>query len=429
MPKFTKSRGLTRSEQILAEICERSFLSLWSYANLFKKSGEELCDLLVVFGDILIIFSDKSCDYKQTSVPEIGWKRWYKRSVLKSAHQARQAERWIRTYPNWVFLDSQCSQQLPLAVPENPTRIFRICVVSGGCPFEFATNAHPDEQMGIIGRADEGEGWVHVIDGQQLLLLLTELSTVGDFVDYLEKKEASIHDRSLIWAGSELAIAAYFVRSNRALPAAPCGLCLPHGLWEALVAHPQHKFRVQRDKLSEIWDYLIERVVGYFVASELEDGSEIQTADFEKMMRFMARERRFPRRVLSRWIFERLERATVERMEIGSFLPSSFSDLVYVLLVDTGSSREEHDEYRRSRRQKLSLRCHAIKCVVPSTRFVMGIALDASRGRGGSEDFMLIDTIEWTDEDFSLAETMRQDLNYFVNGVQSRLTENEYPDD
>jgi len=42
---------------------------------------------------------------------------------------------------------------------------------------------------------------------------------------------------------------------------------------------------------------------------------------------------------------------------------------------------------------------------------------------------MLIDTIEWTDEDFSLAEAMRQDLNYFVNGVQSRLTEDEYPDD
>lgn len=429
MPRFIKSRGLTRSEQTLAEICERSFLSLWSYANLFKKKSTELCDLLVVFGDTLIIFSDKSCILKETTDPNIGWKRWFKRAVLESAHQARQAERWIRTYPNKVFLDSQCSQQLPLDVPENPARIFRICVVTDGPSFEFATSVHLDERIGMIGHADAGEGWVHVIDGQQLLSLLTELSTVGDFVDYLEKKEAAINGGSLIWAGSELAVVAYFVQNNRMLPAASCGLCLPHGLWDALVAHPQHKSRVKRDKLSGIWDFLLELMIRHFVESELEDGSETETANFEMMMRFMARERRFSRRVLSRWIAERMERATAERMEIGSFLPSFYPDLVYVLLIDRGSSREEHGEYREARRQKLNLRCHAIKCVIPSARYVMGIAMDASRGRGGSEDFMLIDTVGWTDEDFSFAEAVRQDLNYFVSGKQARLTEDEYRDD
>ena len=58
--RFQKARGLTASEQLLAELCEKSFLSVWSYPNLCRKQGKELTDLLVVFGDDVILFSDKS---------------------------------------------------------------------------------------------------------------------------------------------------------------------------------------------------------------------------------------------------------------------------------------------------------------------------------------------------------------------------------
>ena len=55
--RFKKSEGLNASEQVLAELCEKSFLKLWTYPNLFRKPAKELTDLLVVFGNDVIIFS------------------------------------------------------------------------------------------------------------------------------------------------------------------------------------------------------------------------------------------------------------------------------------------------------------------------------------------------------------------------------------
>jgi len=42
----TKSAGVTPTERLLADFCERSFLKLWSYPNPYKDDGHELCDLL-----------------------------------------------------------------------------------------------------------------------------------------------------------------------------------------------------------------------------------------------------------------------------------------------------------------------------------------------------------------------------------------------
>ena len=46
-----KSRGVTATERMLAEFCDKSFLKLWSYPNPYKDDGHELCDLLAVFGN------------------------------------------------------------------------------------------------------------------------------------------------------------------------------------------------------------------------------------------------------------------------------------------------------------------------------------------------------------------------------------------
>ena len=66
--RFRKSEGLTASEALLAELCSRSFLQLWTYPNLFKKPGKELIDLMVVFGNDILLFSDKSCAFPQLGI-------------------------------------------------------------------------------------------------------------------------------------------------------------------------------------------------------------------------------------------------------------------------------------------------------------------------------------------------------------------------
>ena len=39
MPLF-KSTGTTPSEQYLAHLCQQTFLSLWSYPNIFRDQGQ-----------------------------------------------------------------------------------------------------------------------------------------------------------------------------------------------------------------------------------------------------------------------------------------------------------------------------------------------------------------------------------------------------
>src|SRR4029077_5726053 len=108
--RFTKSQGLTVSEQVLAELCEKSFLRLWTYPNLSKKPGKELTDLLVVFRDDVLIFSDKSFTFPDTGDAMLDWRRWFRRAITDSAHQISQAERMMRNRRDQEILDTQSPQ-------------------------------------------------------------------------------------------------------------------------------------------------------------------------------------------------------------------------------------------------------------------------------------------------------------------------------
>src|SRR4051812_22220472 len=102
--------GVTESEAHLTRLARNTFFHLWSYSNLFndknrrdaRGQGQELCDLLVVFGSDVLIFSDKDCELNTAPNLEFAWRRWHKAAVCKSARQAAGAERWIRNFPNRI---------------------------------------------------------------------------------------------------------------------------------------------------------------------------------------------------------------------------------------------------------------------------------------------------------------------------------------
>jgi hypothetical protein len=65
-PSLSKSAGVTATQRMLADFCERSFLELWCYPNPYTDDGHELCDLLAVFGDDVFIFFDR-----ESALPEV----------------------------------------------------------------------------------------------------------------------------------------------------------------------------------------------------------------------------------------------------------------------------------------------------------------------------------------------------------------------
>jgi hypothetical protein len=88
-------------------LADKTFLRLWSYPNTFidkrsgnKGVGKELADLLIVFGDDILIFSDKSVGFSPGDDDELARSRWYRHAVAKSVDQVRGAERWLAKFPN-----------------------------------------------------------------------------------------------------------------------------------------------------------------------------------------------------------------------------------------------------------------------------------------------------------------------------------------
>src|SRR5205823_1459355 len=105
------------------------FLSLWSYPGVFRDQGKtsadgdgkEICDLLVVFGRDILIFSDKHCEFKDSGRLAVDWQRWFRKAIERSGDQAWGAERWLREHPTRVFLDRKCTQPLPVPLPDMAT--------------------------------------------------------------------------------------------------------------------------------------------------------------------------------------------------------------------------------------------------------------------------------------------------------------------
>src|SRR5579883_3102340 len=136
-----RGQGTTASERYLAELAERTFLSMWSYPNLWRdqrahggKSGDgkELCDLLVVFDKHVLIFSDKHIQFKPHVDMAVAWRRWYKAAVMEAANQVFGAERWIRAFPSRIFLDPACTHRCPVPLPApEELSIHRIIVARG----------------------------------------------------------------------------------------------------------------------------------------------------------------------------------------------------------------------------------------------------------------------------------------------------------
>lgn len=234
--KAAEAEGTTESERSLARLARKAFLSLWSYANVYtdegrsngKGDGKELVDLLVVFGNDALLFSDKHCAFQSDIDIKVAWPRWYKRAIEKSVKQLAGAESFLRRFQGRVFVDKSCQTELPVKLPD-PTsaRYFLIAVTRGGHGAAAAyygggssgslmlnstleERAHYDEPF-AIGFPLKGRRFVHVLDEVTVDTLLEELDTVPDLVEYLKCKERYFGANGVVMdiAGEEELLAHY----------------------------------------------------------------------------------------------------------------------------------------------------------------------------------------------------------------------------
>lgn len=351
-----KSEGTTDSEKYLARLCERSFLSLWSYPNVFRNQGgaegKELCDVLIVFDQHIIIFSDKSCNFPDTGNLYVDWARWFRRAIQKSADQILGAERWIKEHPDRIFLDRACTQKFPLPFPAaNDLKIHRIVVALNAgerCKAFFENSGTGSltinsDVEGVdhskhpftIGRINPSRGYIQVFDDFTLDVVLRELDTISDLTAYLTAKEKLVSTGKSIWgAGEEELLAHYIVhmddegQHNFVVPKNADLLYFDEGSWRSVTANWSYIAKKEANNISYSWDNLIELFNKHIVDGTLEEGNSPHLSDHELGVRIMASEDRFSRRGLSQAFITQLRVAEPNKDHVRHTISSHDSSRV-----------------------------------------------------------------------------------------------------
>lgn len=424
--KAAESDGTTESERSLARLARKAFLSLWSYANVYtdegrsngKGDGKELVDLLVVFGNDVLLFSDKHCAFQTDVDIKVAWPRWYKRAIEKSVKQLAGAESFLRRFPGRVFVDKSCQTALPVKLPDpSSARYFLIAVTRGGhraaadyygggssgslmLNSTLEERAHYDHPF-EIGFPLKGKRFVHVLDEVTVDTLLEELDTVPDLVGYLSCKELYFGANAVIMdiAGEEELLAHYMCTiedGRHALPKVPLGangVVLGEGDWRAYRSSPQRMVKREADKGSYMWDALIEYQAA-FVRAGTAIGLphvEPETIDHERILRALASEPRLGRRELASHFRYALSKSVPGNKFARMILSNDTKTRGYVFLTVPMTPDHRYQEYRELRTDILLAYCHGMKIRHPHLTEAIGIASEPFSEAAASQDFLYVE--------------------------------------
>ncbi|MCT4371753.1 hypothetical protein CLG85_016080 [Yangia mangrovi] len=462
-----RGEGFTATERALSEFSDRSFLRLWSYPNTFndrtkstKGVGQELADLLVVFGSNVIIFSDKNIAWQSGKPTDLAWSRWYRGAVESSVKQLVGAERWIDQHPDRIFLDNRCEQKFPIPLPSREAQRRHLVAVANGAnntskeyfnhprgTFIIAPTVkgkhhmdreRPGFQPFVLGDVNPDGTFVHVFDQVGLQLVMRELDTVVDFVNYLGARARLLRSGRLsVAAGEDDLIATYmmnafvdgkaaFVPQKLRKRARRSNILVPEGQYETYTSSYAFSESSLRKEASRFWDQVIEAFTEDVIAGTSVEilGQPPSTKLSERGLRIMASENRSNRIQLAEMLYSALERtvdegmsrlirrAMIKRSHRARKIGYIFLGFPYDPNIGTMA------EYRRNRAEMLNTYCLTFLQEQPKLETVVGIAFDIYREEGGlrsrSEDLIAMDSPEWT---FELKENLASNQEIF--GIKS----------
>lgn len=447
-----KSAGETPSERYVAKLCDRTFLRLWSYPNLYREPEKELCDILAVFGSNFVVFSDKSCKFDSTKPLELAWERWHRKSILASASQALGARRWLLKHYDKIFFDRKCTKNFPLiADPPKASQIHLVVVaqnIADACQKHCngrtslsisATNA-PSLPFSINQFRFDGIQ-VHVFDEISLELVLTELDTAIDFVTYLQKREELLSSERFRHANSEEDLLALYLThcedGKHSFGLAP-QVNIRDTIWLNYRTSIAYARKKSEDRWSYHWDKLIDLI--------LEDTKIIKRGTpqpssllvnetklsplhgTELALRVLASESRFARRYLAKALLEFLEssRGTNRRARVVSSIEQQ--SVMYVFMTFRQRSGQAYEDYCQERAIYLRDYCLSARSQFQDKTRWIGLVSEPAGSAGSSLGLLLFDQPAMDADLLETSKQMRKAMGVLENTDKTRRIEDEYPD-
>lgn len=451
--RIVRGEGSTPTERYLKTLCDRTFLSLWSYAGVHARGtdglADEVCDLLVVFENDVIVFSDKDIAFKRTGNRVVDWSRWFRRAVIAGAKQLQGAERFLRSRPQ-LYVDGQCSQPFPLELPDRDVARFHLVLVTHGgstaCRQELGgsgslmirTDLRGLEAHTVpfaVGDLDPRRPFVHVLDDTSLDILMETRDTIADFTEYLMRRQRFLRSRHVFAPGEEELLATYFkcvdIHGDHdfafpdLLPGQP--VLIPHGHWQMFKYSRQRQTQLEHDRISYAWDELIER----FNHSALSGEDYLTTpslAGRERTMRFLAREPRTRRRILADSLLQLIHTTPPHLRATRVLTPYRAGEPYYAFLLLPVPEGMMHREYRELRAAFLDALLKVVKLTYPDAQDIVGIASESGLWTTPrSEDAGYLDARDWCDELQADAVECQKHLGLLTKTVTRRVHAEEFP--
>ncbi len=374
------------AEQAVQTLAFSTFLTDWCYTNPKTLDGKEICDLLVLFDDICIIWQIKDVRLNESE-------EFKNSDYEKNLRQLLGARRRL------------FHQGTPVEL-FNPRRGIEY-FDSSRYKFVHLISAFYCETPCIANFAEIYDGQVvHNFTKEFTDIVLNELDTIKDFLQYLIKKEELVNsDKHFLLLGGEKDLLAYYLLNNRTFANfnEATSIVLDEGSWEHAINEPRFKAKKEEDKISYYWDSIIER-------------AHQCKGEYEKVARELARTSRFQRRYLSKAFYDAhviAERQAThwssrslsadDRAYCSFRRTLSIDGLTYCFLFqDEASPRSE-------RANHLKAYCFVARGIC-KTQKVLGIATESQIHRICSYDFCLLDFPEWSDTQQIEMETIQREI-------------------
>lgn len=454
--------GFTEEEQYLNELGCKSFLRFWSWPNLFrdqgqssgKGDGKEICDLTVIFGSSILLFSDKRVEYNRNKEKNVAWGRWARKAIGGSVKQIQGAKRWFVNHPDRIFLDKDCSVSIPIKLPSPDEYEFHYIVVCHGIE-EVLLENYPEPSFSFdnsivgsehwnselcepfaLGKISETE-FIHVFNEATISLILQEFDTARDFISYLKQRRLLFEFDKRIKVKSESDIVQLYYENfddekleNSILNAKELRVDEPvvdKGGIANIYSNPIFSAKKINDEDSYFWDGLIESFSFHIFNGTSQYGNWDAPSDIEPSLRLMAQTGRFERRVLSQAFIEFYKKVVPgQRGTRVIFDPINKGQAFLFMMLPFDSSFGSLERYREVRRKMLEDYCLINKLKSPHITHFIGVACktrDADKFIDDSfysegQDFIFVDTSFWNDEREKEAQEIHDE--YVANGLLAK---------
>lgn len=378
-----------RAENFVYELSQKSFFADWCYKNPKLPNGKEICDLLIVYDDVAIIWQIKDLKLDEN-------KKYKKSEIEKNIHQSFTARRRL------------FELKIPIEL-ENPRRgketfdprlikdIYLISALLG-----------EEEDYSSFARIIKSRA-IHIFTRQFTEIVLNELNTIKDFIEYLKQKESLIYSgKRILLLGGEQELLAYYLANERSFEKLTDVdfLVLQEGLWDELQKKPEWKAKKKEDIISYGWDDIINR-------------AHLCGGEYEIVARELARLSRFERRVLSKAFFEGHVKAHNENHDIRRIAKVVGTTYCFLFMDDP--------EPRDRRKAMLGAICFIARGKNPDNKKVVGIATEMKMRPMCSFDFCLLEIPEWNVQAQQEMERLQRETGVFTNFTQKIVHEDEYP--